>query len=247
MDNSGDAQILLVMDEVDAINFHKKGYDTNCKVIAYDSEFKSPLAKHLEKMNLLVNQNVLVKDPYTSDLTYHPLDSASKNLHIDYFKRYAAILSLLGATRVFVTEVNAFNETDSVGGSVGVGVKGGLGGKASGKWTSDSQVQELMSLDQSYEPKVDLAGAKKMMELFSLQNDTDLDMIIKAIETGTVYKYFDFSLNLSQKMQKVFNLAANIIPYGGIDIKTELESNKKIKETYTLHVRVEFKDSQTNE
>ena len=250
MDNSGDAQILLVMDEVDAINFHKKGYDTNCKVIASDSEFKTPLARRLEEQNLLFNQNVLIKDLYSSDLIYHPLETASKNLHIGYFKRYALILSLLGATKVSVTEVNTFNETDSIKGSVGADVgakKAGLGGKVSGGWTSDSQMQELMGLEMSFKPKVDLAGAKKMMEDFSLQNDGDLVSIIKAIGSGTVCKYYSFNLTLSENLKKVFNLAAEITPYAGINIKTALESNKKIKQMYNLKVRVEFRNSQTSE
>ena len=249
MDNSGDTQIVLVMSEVDAINFMKKGFDTNCKVVASDSEFKTPLARRLEEQNLLFNRNVLIKDPYSSDLTYHLLENASKNLHIGYFKRYALILSLLGATRVSVTEVNSFDETDSIDGSVGVGVgakKAGLGGKVSGGWTSDSQEQELMSLDLSFEPKVDLVGAKKMMEDFSLQNDEDLVAIIKAIGSGTTCKYYSFNLTLSEKLKRVFNLAAEITPYAGINIKTALERNKKIKEVYNLQVRIEFNNSQTN-
>ncbi|MBR4717756.1 MAG: hypothetical protein IKP09_06830 [Lentisphaeria bacterium] len=246
MDNTNDPQIVLVMNEIDAINFRKKGYEKpGCKVIAFDGEFKSELAERLGKQNLLVDKNVLVKDLYTSDLTYYPLDTASKNIHVEYFKRYASVLSLLGVAKVYVSEVNTVNESESTGGSVKGGAAG-LGGKVSGKYTSDSSMQELMRLKQSCVPKVDLQAAKKLMERFSLQNDQDLNRVIATVEAGTEHKSYDFFMVLSQKLQKVFDLAASITPYAGINIKADMARNKEITKTYTLHVIVEFGDPQEN-
>ena len=246
MDNSNAPQIILVMNEIDAINFRKKGYEQpGCRVIACNSEFKNNLARRLEKSNLLVDRNVLIKDPYTLELSYYPLESANRNIHFEYFQRYATVLSFLGATRVYIEEANIINNTDSVGGSAGADVNG-LGGKVSGNQTNNSRMQDSMKLDHSFKPNVDLPQAKKMIEDFSLQNDREINRIIKAVEAGTKCNHYEIELDLSQKMQSIFNLAASITPYAGINISAEIKTNKEITKRYKLHVRVEFSNSRTN-
>ena len=245
--NSGAPQIVLVMNEIDAINFQKQGLEIpGCRVIAFDNEFNNEdgFVLSLGKSGLLVDSNVLIKDPYSSTLTYHPLDSASVEIHAEYFKRYATILSFLGATRVQVTEAKAIGEENSIGGSAGVEVNA-QGGNASGKWTKSSREENLMSLDLSFEHRVNLPEARKMIERFSLQNDKELCRIMNAVEAGAVHKFFDFTISLSQNLKKIFDFAAGIKPYGAIDIKADMKKNKEITKTYKLHVRVEFNNSQT--
>ena len=249
MYHSEDAQLILVMNELDAINFCKKGYEKpGCKVIAFDSEFlapEDPLIAHLKNEHLLVENNVLVKNPNSSDVRYYLLEDASRQIHTDYFKQYAKIMGLLGATSVSVEECSVIEEKSSVGGSAEVGING-LGGKGSGQSTGNSNVQAIMKLKETFEPNFNLSQAKKLIEDFSLQNNRELSDFVKAVEAGTRQKDYEFDLELSQKLQKVFNLAASINPYAGIDIKATIDRKKDIVESYKLHVRVEFNNSQTN-
>ncbi len=248
MNHSTDAQLILVMNELDAINFRKKGYEKpGCKVIAFDSEFlvpDDPLIAHLKKENLLVENNVLVKNPYSSDVKYYLLEDASEKIHTDYFKQYSYVLALLGAKSVEVKECSVVDENNNRGGSGDISVIAGggtnLGGTVSGGKKDNHNVQEMLHLHDSFSYQFDLARAKKLIEDYSLQNDPELAKLIKAIETGVKYKEHEIVLNLSRKMQSLFDLAAGITPYAGINIKLKIESHKEILETYILHIHVIF-------
>ncbi len=245
-----DAQLILVMNELDAINFRKKGFEKpGCKVIAFDSEFldsENPLIASLKKENLLVENNVLVKSPKSSDDKYYRLEDASQKIHTDYFKQYSAVLALLGATSVEVKECSVVAEKKKSGGGGGIIVPtegGGVSGGVSGERGTNHHVQELMKLHDSFSYRLDLAGAKRLIEAYSLQKDKELADIITAIENGILYKEHDFNLSLSKDMQSLFKLAANITHYAGIDIKSKMESHKDISETYNLHIHVIFNNS----
>ena len=81
---TSDPQIVLVMDELDTINFRKKGYEKpGCMVVPFNSEFAPPLALKLKKENLLNEGAVLVRSPFSAKPTYYLLDEATRNIHTD--------------------------------------------------------------------------------------------------------------------------------------------------------------------
>lgn len=241
MENTKDTQIIIVMDEIDAINFRKKGFEEpGCKVISYNSEFldvENPLVVQLKKDDLLWNNNVLVRSPYSS--VYYCLEEASEKIHADYFHQYATILGALGAKYVSVKECSTDDSSSMLSGDGAVGV-GGLGGELSVNMSKNKHQKALLELKRTFEPYLNLDKAKNLMRDFGLQNDLNLNETIKAIECGVKEKSRNFTLSLSRKLKSVFEFAGKIKPYGGIDIGWKIKNNKEIAETYSLHIEVEF-------
>lgn len=237
-----DNQLILVMDEVDAINFQKKGYvKPGCTVIPYNSEFlpeNDPLIRELRDKNLLAPKKVLIKSPFGPE--YYPLEKATRQVHIDYFKKYSFVCGLLGATCVKVKTCEINSEKTETNGNIDVNVPGDLGGKVSSKATSDSNIKELSGLEDFYERHKDIAKAEKLMTEYGLDSDSDLKQLVAFLKNGGTIKSRDVTLGLTQSLKTSFDLAAEIEPYAGIDIKLQFDREKELKRTYTLTLHLEF-------
>ena len=239
---NGDNQVILVMDEADAINFHKKGYaEPGCAVIPYNSEClpeNDPLIRRLRLKNLLTPKNVLIKSPFGPE--YYPLEEATLKVHIEYFKKYSMVCGLLGATRVKVTTCEINGEKTETSGGADVNVPGGLGGNISVKMASDSNTEALSKLEDIHEKKLDIAAAEKLMAEYGLEGDSDLRDLVAYLKNGGRLKTREMTLRLSQSLKTSFDLAAEIKPYAGIDIKLRFDRKKELKRTYTLTLSLQF-------
>jgi len=237
-----DNQLILVMDEVDAINFHKKGYvKPGCTVIPYNSEFlpeSDPLIRQLRGSNLLAPKNVLIKSPFGPE--YYLLEEATRKVHIDYFRKYSMICGLLGATSVKVKTCEINKEKTKTEGGADVDVPGNLGGKGSVKAACDSNTEILSQLEDTYEKKTDIAEAEKLMFEYGLDLDSDLKELVAFLKRGGTIKSRDVKLGLSQSLKTSFDLAADIKPYAGINIKLQFDREKELKRTYTLTLSLQF-------
>lgn len=239
-------QIVLVMDELDAINFYKKGYaEPGCKVIPFNSEsldLQNPIIAQVKKDNLLVQKNVLIKSPYSS--TFYSLEEASEKIHADYFRQFSSVLGALGAKKVSVKECNVVDSTSSWHASGSVEVPAGLGGDVTMNRNIDKHKKALLELSEEFTPSFDIAKAKELIKEYSLENDRSLTERIIAIEKGGVKtEKLQFNIEISKKLKSTFDLAANIKPYAGIDIKAKFDTNKDITETYSLNIEAEFDTS----
>ena len=81
------------------------------------------------------------------------------------------------------------------------------------------------------------------MSDFSLQNDEQLQELIKALEGGLKETSREFNLTLSKKLKSTFAAAAKITPYTGINFDVNMHNEKETFETYSLHIKVKFDSS----
>ena len=236
-----DNQVVLVMDELDAINFHKKGYDEDCAVIPYNSEClpkKDPLIQQLQKANLLKSREVLIRSPFGPE--YYPLENATLEVHHAYFKKYSLVCGLLGATHVKVKKCEINSETTKTGGKADVSVPDNLGGNVSVKIGKDSNTEFLSKLEDKFEKNIDLAKAEDLMTEFGLEGDSDLNELVAALKKGVKLTSRDVTLRLSQSLKSTFDLAAKITPYAGINIKGMFDHKKEMNRVYTLVLSLQF-------
>ncbi len=154
------------------------------------------------------------------------------------------MVSFLGATSVSVKEQTVSQGKSKIGGDGNVdAVKVKV--SSSGKYENNTTAKTSIDFTHKYKPNLNIEMAKKYIHEFSLENDEQLCNLVKVIEDGSMPTSRELKINTSKQMQALIEFAADIQPYANIAIKTKLENNTDITNSYELKIEVEFDCSRT--
>ena len=157
--------ILLVVDEIDAINMLKLGIENNaCKIIPYDSVFldhNDGVIQKLKQENMLSSEHVLMRSPYSAK-KYYLLEDFDEKLQLKYFEKFTYICSLLGATSVRIEECHRVQDANKCHVSAKAEVKTVLNGA--------NVEAEMKSQDNNFKQSCLKIASKMSCVLFTNQN-----------------------------------------------------------------------------
>ena len=241
--------VLLVVNEIEAINLVKFGVeDAACKIVPYDSDFldhNDPVIQKLKNENMLSGEHVLMRSPYSLK-KYYLLEDFDEIQQLKYFEKFTYVCALLGVTSVDIEKIYTIKESHQTN------VEASAGGKYQGI-TANAET-EVEVIDGNFKrscigiaskmfAKKDLEAAKKLIEEYDLENDGNIQDLVKAISMGVELIEKRIDVNVASQIMKRRNIVANVstkLKVVDCSLKSSLSKHSSIKEAYSLKLCLKF-------